>query len=67
MTLSIIKAVDQRTGEYRRESWEITFNQAIDQIPDETIMKTAQSVSWLWMPSIKRISSNRVIYSGYID
>lgn len=67
MTLSIIKAVDQRTGEYQRESWEITFNQAIDQIPDEMIMKTAQSVSWLWMPSIKRISPNSVIYSGYID
>jgi hypothetical protein len=66
-TLSIIKAVSLPTADHRSESWEITFSESIDQIPDEIIKKAALSVSWLWMPSIRRTSTNSVIFSGYID
>ena len=57
----------EKTAGGRCEEWRLTFDQPVDQIPDDIIKTAAEAVSWLWMPSIHRESSTTVIYSGYID
>lgn len=52
---------------YSRESWEITFDEPVDSLPDDVIKAAARSVSYLWDPKISRKSSNKITYSGYID
>ena len=63
--MKIIKAEQLQHG--RRESWKVTFSEAVNDHNKPEALRLLQGLSYLWQTTVTTVSPDTVIYQGWTD